>query len=440
MNSFEALWQALKRARPLLDKPQFLDVVAIDGRVFLEQQKRLDKKYTNALVKRGKQEAAIAKEFPEILKRLEQWLQTENRSPAKRAAIKEELQDFLDAFRKRETLLGVVDPLGHVGTTVKLERPSGALGKVIGTDLENALKTDYKDVLKRLGLEGSKFDTAAKEAEQVLSDFLKAWEARRPAEKIEKKMTDFAKENESARQQMLKLEADAKALTGSTADKIKGEKIQEKLRILREQISEKGRERFASARKAALQEALDDPAVRARLKSVGLVLEKTDGGTISFKLDLGKPQWVDPEFGKKLGTALPEDISVKLNIDHSKVDFADAIDQWIKTGQSEALHSIIAGSNMRIATGLENQVFYNFLKNELEVKKWGQSLSETAAEARALSSSSATTTSAADIVTEELKVDKVVRDIEELLGKSLGWRERDAMRDYVEMAMQLNKQ
>lgn len=440
MTELEALWQAAKEANPWLRSEQFLDLIADDARVFLEQTKQrgLDRRGLRALIKEGKQEAEVAKELAELLKRFGQWLESENRSPATRATLKQEFQEFLDAFRKRETLQGIVDPLGHVGTAVKVQRPSEALGKVIGTDLENALKTDYKEVLKRLGLEGSKLEAVAKEAEQVLSDFLKAWETRRPAEKIEQLMNDFAKEHEKTRKEILKLQAEEKALTGNPVNKIKAEKIKEDIRILRDKLTEHGRDKFASARKAVLQEALDDPEVYARLKSVGLVLEKTQGGaTVSFKLDLGKPQWVNPEYGKAQAISLPQDVSIKLNIDHSKVDFADAIDNWIKTGESSALHPVLAGSNMRIATGLENQVLFNYLKKDVE--KWGQSLSQTAAEAKALSSSSATTHSALDVLTGQLRVDKVVRDIEELLGHSLGWRERDAVRDYVDMAMQMTR-
>lgn len=442
MSIFSSAWETAKAANAWLRTTQFLDLVADNARLFVTNQKGLDRKYVRALIKKGKQEEEIARDLGKLLQRFKQWLQSETRSAATGAELRQEFQEFVEAFRKRQggkaAVEGIVDPRGHVSATVKVPRPDPALGKVFGTDLKNKLNSEYKNLLAALKLDASVLAAAAKKAEETLADFLRIWESRRPAEKIEEIMSAFAKDHEKMRKQIVKkLEDAAKpGITEKAADKLRKEAAE-----LREQIVERGRGRFASAREAVLKAALEDPNVRAQLQSVGLVVEES-GSTISFVLDLGKPQLVkDIEGVQKIGAAqlasVPSELKIKLNIDHSKVDFADAIDAWIKTGDSAKLHPVIAGSNMRIATGLENQVFFNHLKKDAE--RWGPPLSKpTGPEAEAVwKTASSSPHPEWDTLIGELNVDKVVRDIEELLGHSLGRQERDAVRDYVEMAMSI---
>jgi hypothetical protein len=188
-----------------------------------------------------------------------------------------------------------------------------------------------------------------------------------------------------------------------------------------------------------MQEVLDDPQLRKQLASVGLVVDKS-GGTISFELNLGAPQMPLPagQAGITAATSAAADLKIKMNIDHAKTDFADAIDTWINTGATDALSPVLAGSNMRIVTGLENQVFFTRLKKDAE--KWVSTSAAT--EAKSLQG---TTAPLPDPIAWETpawsnRIDGVVGHIEALLGKSISARERQSVLDYVDMAMQMTKQ
>jgi hypothetical protein len=143
----------------------------------------------------------------------------------------------------------------------------------------------------------------------------------------------------------------------------------------------------------------------------------------------GTPPRQPPGRRRSVSAAPAPDIKIKLNIDHATTDFADAIDTWIKTGTTEALFPVIAGSNMRIVTGLENQVFFNYLKKDAQ--QWEKSVptTATATDWRSVLQPNAL----------ETKVKDVVRKIESLLGRSLSAADRGLVRDYVDMAMQMSK-
>ena len=420
MSVFWTAWQSAQRANKLLrEAPQFLDLVADNARAFVAQvkQKGFDRRWLRAFLKRGKQEAEIAKELGELLKRFEQWLRSVDRNPQTQAELRQEFQEFVTSARERErganALGNIVDQGGHVGAAVKLAPVDRALEKVLGRNLDDALK-DYRAALKDLGLAGGALDAAARDAEQVLSGFLKAWETARPAKSVDEIISNFAKGHEELRQEILALRAAGKDAEAAA---------------IRKHIVESGRDRFASTRKQVMKEVLDDPALRQRLDSVGLSVD-TNGSTISFDLDLGKPQ-LPGQAGQTAAASVVPDLKIQLNIDHSKIDFADAIDTWINTAATDALRPVIAGSNMRIVTRFENQVLFNALKKDAE--KWvagdAKLLHGTAPQ---LPGSLAWETPAWNN-----KIDDIVRNIEALLGKSISPQERQSVRDYVELATEL---
>jgi len=418
-------WNLAKEGNPALrEAEQILDVIADDARVLVSQaeQSGLDRRWLRALKKQGKQDAEIARELAVLLKSFQEWLASVERSPQTRAGLRQEFEDFLTVAREREharfnpgEVSGkhVADTRGRVGAAVRLSDPRPGLGQVMGRNLDDTLK-QYIGLLKEAGLAGSSLEAAAAQAERILAGFLKAWESRRPAQEIEKIMGRFATEQETVRQKILALRADNKV---KQAD------------VLRREIVERGRDVFASTRKSVLREVLNDTQLREELLSVGLVVDDT-GSTISFELDLGPPQLPPQSPGGATVSAAPApNLKIKLNIDHATTDFADAIDTWIRTGTTSALDPVIAGSNMRIATGLENQVFFNYLKKDAQL--WEKSVP--------------TTTTVMDWqgvlqpTAREARVEDAVNKIESLLGQSLSAEERTLIRDYVDMAMQLSK-
>ena len=84
---------------------------------------------------------------------------------------------------------------------------------------------------------------------------------------------------------------------------------------------------------------------------------------------------------------------------------------------------------MRLATALENQVFFNYLKKD--VQKWEKSIPTT--------TSGTNWQSVLQPNAWETTVEDVVKKIETLLGKSLSAADRGLVRDYVDMAMQVSK-
>ena len=417
-------WTLAKRGNAALrEAEQILDIVADDARLLLPQaeQRGLDRRWVRKLIKQGKQDAEVARELSVLLKSFEKWLASAERNPQTRAGLRQEFDGFVTAARERQRsrfaageVKGkkVADTRGSVGASVRLPDTRSGLGQVMGRNLDDTLAA-YRALLKGAGIEGSALRAAAEQAERVLSGFLKAWDSRRSAQAIQKIMDSFAKEQEAVRRKILALRAAGKTRQASE---------------LRRKIVDRGRDVFANSRKSVLRAVIDDPQLRNDLESVGLVVDDT-GGTISFELNLGSPQMPQKPPGAVSTSGAPQtDLKIKLNIDHATTDFADAIDTWIDTGASKALYPVIAGSNMRLATGLENQVFFNYLKKD--ARKWENTIPTTTSGTnwqRALKPNAWETT-----------VEDVVKNIETLLGKSLSAADRVLVRDYVDMAMQVS--
>jgi hypothetical protein len=236
-----------------------------------------------------------------------------------------------------------------------------------------------------------------------LSRFFSVWDTKRSAQQIKKIMDSFAAEHETIRKQIIAWEA-------------KGDKRSMKAAAdAREGIASHLRGRFDSAREAVLKAVLAE--LHNEVKAVGFAIEARPAGSVSFTVNLGKPH-IPPTAGVAKPLKPPRDVVLALNIDHAKTDFVDAMDEWIRTGRADKLHPVLAASNMRIATAMENQVLFNQLKSDVTRKSWLVQPPPTKAADLAKVDKYLATIPARFAKT-DAEINKILDEVERLLGRKL---------------------
>lgn len=213
------------------------------------------------------------------------------------------------------------------------------------------------DIAKRYALKR----VALEDAGVLLNRFFGLWEAVMSPGFIDAKIGEFARKNSTA-QRKLKLLFDQRAklneplgsLAGRAPDpaqiklrKTAIDKCEKQIIELRTPLYEGLRGLFRGARTNTLKAVIADPEFKHEIEAIGILL--TDRRrSVGFVATLSSP-------GRKSK-------SLVLNVDHAEVDFAAALDDYIRTGNEKLLRPVLEGSNMRLVSAMENQALLTKLK------------------------------------------------------------------------------